>query len=125
MRTWISSALLLALSLPTSALAQEEGLVDDPESEDLRWRVKWNHVSNELPLGLRGAIRYVNFSDFKFFRDFDRDLNRVTIRSLYSSAFLSGAWGAHSMNLLVDDRERIRTMASGDIRTGMLQVIYP
>ena len=27
--------------------------------------------------------------------------------------------------LLVDDLEHIRTMASGDIHTGMLQVIYP
>jgi hypothetical protein len=27
--------------------------------------------------------------------------------------------------LLVDDREHIRTMASGDIRTGMLRVVYP
>jgi LPS-assembly protein len=79
--------------------------VDDPESDELRWRLDWDHVSNELPLGLRGAIRYVNFSDFQFFQDFDRDLNRVTIRSLYSSAYLSGAWGAHSVNMLVDDRE--------------------
>ena len=83
----------------------EAYVVDDPESEDLRWRYNWNHLSNELPLGLRAAVRFVDFSDFDFFRDFDRDLNRVTIRSLYSSAYIAGAWGAHSMNILVDDRE--------------------
>ncbi len=80
-------------------------VVDDPNSDELRWRVSWKHASSDLPLGLRAAIRYVNFSDFKFFRDFGRDLNRVTIRSLYSSAYISGAWGAHSMNVLIDDRE--------------------
>jgi len=84
-------------------------VVDDPNSDEIRWRVSWNHVSNDLPLGLRAAIRYVDFSDFQFFQDFDRDLNRVTIRSLYSSAYLSGAWGVHSMNVLVDDREVLST----------------
>ena len=79
--------------------------VDDPESPDLRWRVFWNHLSQDLPLGLRAAVNYTNFSDFDFFRDFDRDLNRITIRTLYSSAYLAGSWGAHSFNMLVDDRE--------------------
>jgi hypothetical protein len=79
--------------------------VDDPNSSDLRWRVFWNHLSNDLPLGLRAAVNYTNFSDFDFFRDFDRDLNRITIRTLYSSAYMAGAWGPHSLNLLVDDRE--------------------
>ena len=79
--------------------------VDDPNSSDLRWRVFWNHLSNDLPGGLRAAVNYTNFSDFDFFREFDRDLNRITIRTLYSSAYLAGAWGNHSVNLLVDDRE--------------------
>lgn len=85
--------------------------VDDPNSEDTRWKVSWNHLSEQLPWGLRAAVTYVNFSDFQFFRDFDRDLNRITIRSLYSTANLAGAWGAHSVNLLVDDREVLSSSA--------------
>lgn len=79
--------------------------VDDPDSEDVRWRVTWNHLSQNLPGGLRAAINYTDFSDFQFFRDFERDLNRITIRTLYSAAYLAGSWGPHSMNLYVDDRE--------------------
>jgi lipopolysaccharide assembly outer membrane protein LptD (OstA) len=85
--------------------------VDDPNSEDTRWKVSWNHLSERLPWGLRAAVTYVNFSDFQFFRDFDRDLNRITIRSLYSTANLAGAWGSHSVNLLVDDREVLSSSA--------------
>ncbi|MDX1645214.1 MAG: LPS assembly protein LptD [Thermoanaerobaculia bacterium] len=79
--------------------------VDDPESDSLRWRVNWQHLSQNLPRGLRAAINYTNFSDFRFFRDFDRDLVRITIRTLYSAAYLAGSWGPHSANLYVDDRE--------------------
>ena len=71
--------------------------VDNPNSSDLRWRVFWNHLSNDLPGGLRAAVNYTNFSDFDFFREFDRDLNRITIRTLYSSAYMAGAWGNHSV----------------------------
>jgi LPS-assembly protein len=87
----------------------EAYIVDDPNSEDLRWRYNWNHASNNLPLGLRAAVRFVDFSDFEFFRDFDRDLNRVTIRTLYSNAYVAGAWGPHSVNVLVDDREVLKS----------------
>ena len=47
--------------------------------------------------------------------------HRLSIMPGWVPVGLSGS----SRVLLVDNLERIRTMASGDIRTGMLQVIYP
>ena len=54
---------------------------------------------------MRGVIRVRDFSDFNFFRDFERNFNNISLRNLYSSGYLSGSWGPHSLNLLVDQRE--------------------
>jgi len=79
--------------------------IDDPIDDELRWKVSLKHESNDLPLGLRGVIDYVNYSDFDFFQDFERDFGKVTVRSLQSVGFLSGNWGQHSVTFLVEDRE--------------------
>lgn len=90
-------------------------VVDDPESDESRWKVFWTHKSDRLPLGFTGVVRYEDFSDFDFFQDFERDFNNVTIRRLLSAAFLTGSWGQHSVNLLVDQNETF--IREGDIAT--------
>ncbi|MGB6642125.1 MAG: LPS assembly protein LptD [Thermoanaerobaculia bacterium] len=80
-------------------------VVDDPESEDLRWKLNWTHTSDDLPWGMRGVVRYRNFSDFDFFRDFERDFNKISIRRLRSAGFVTGSWGQHSFTLLVEGEE--------------------
>jgi len=88
-------------------------LVRDPEAEDdpaagldeWRWKIDWYHQTEDLPWGLRGVASYHDFSDFQFFRDFERDFDRNTIRSLESRGFVTGHWGPHSLNVLVNDRE--------------------
>jgi LPS-assembly protein len=80
-------------------------IVDDPESDDLRWKLNWTHTSDDLPWGMRGVVRYRNFSDFDFFRDFERDFNKISIRRLRSSGFVTGSWGQHSFTALVSDEE--------------------
>ncbi len=90
-------------------------VIDDPDSEDLRWKVFWSHASEQLPLGMRGVVRYQDFSDFNFFRDFERDFSNVAIRRLRSEGFLTGSWGQQSFTLLVDDVETYIT--AGDITT--------
>jgi lipopolysaccharide assembly outer membrane protein LptD (OstA) len=79
--------------------------IEDPVADDVRWKVAWDHESNNLPGGMRGVVRVRDFSDFNFFRDFERDFNNISIRNLYSSGYVSGNWGPHSLNLLVDQRE--------------------
>ncbi|HUO86479.1 MAG TPA: LPS assembly protein LptD [Thermoanaerobaculia bacterium] len=93
--------------------------VRDPEAEDepglseWRWKVDWLHDTTDLPFGLRGLISYHDFSDFEFFRDFERDFDRNTIRSLESRGFLAGNWGSHSLNVLVLDQETFLAPAQG------------
>ncbi len=87
----------------------EGQIIDDPTSPDLRWKVFYTHASNDLPGGLRGVVRYQNFSDFDFFRDFERDFNNVSIRRLISSGFLSGSWGQSSFNMLAESNETFIT----------------
>ncbi|MEZ5331761.1 MAG: putative LPS assembly protein LptD [Thermoanaerobaculia bacterium] len=80
-------------------------LVDDPAGDTTRWRVNWQHESNDLPLGTRLVINHTDFSDFDFFQDFARSFNEITLRQIQSSAFLTGSWGNSLVNLLVDRRE--------------------
>ncbi len=47
-------------------------LIDDAERGERRWRLRWNHASNDLPGGFRGVVQAEDVSDFDFFRDFER-----------------------------------------------------
>ncbi|MES1240216.1 MAG: LPS assembly protein LptD [Acidobacteriota bacterium] len=82
--------------------------VRDPESttdEEWRWKVEWNHETTDLPFNMRGVVNYQDFSDFNFFRDFERDFDRNTLRFIDSRAFVTGNWGPHLLNILLQDRE--------------------
>jgi len=80
-------------------------VIKDPELDQWRWKVRLDHDSKDLPLGLRGVVSYEDYSDFNFFRDFERGLSTSTRSFVYSNAFLSGNWGNQSMNMLVDRRQ--------------------
>jgi LPS-assembly protein len=99
--------------------AADDGTVI-PDSEDDRWRVRWDHETRNLPFGMRGVVAYRDFSDFDFFQDFDRDRTQVALRTLYSNAFLAGSWGPHSINLLVDDRQTFLGAANGVVEQRQL-----
>ncbi len=91
-------------SLGTSGIFQGY-TIDDPVDDTWRWKAILSHTSDDLPWGLRGVVQVVKFSDFNFFRDFERDFNNISIRRLDSVGWLSGNWGSHSFNLLVQDSE--------------------
>lgn len=84
-------------------------IIDDDETGDTRWRVKLEHESNDLPLGMRGVVDVTRYSDFQFFQDFDRDFDRNSRRFEESRAFVTGNWGTHLVNLQVTDRETFAT----------------
>jgi lipopolysaccharide assembly outer membrane protein LptD (OstA) len=77
----------------------------DPDDEEIRYKINWDHETTDLPFGMRGVLTVREFSDFQFFRDFERDIDRNTIRSIESRGFLTGNWGPHSLNILVKKRE--------------------
>lgn len=79
--------------------------IRDQDRDEWRWRAELGHVSDDLPLGMRGVIDWIEYSDFGFFRDFERDFDRNSLRFQESRAFLTGNWGTHLVNLQVTDRE--------------------
>jgi LPS-assembly protein len=86
-------------------------IIDDPTRDDYRWKLRWDHVTRDLPLGLRGIVQLEDYSDFDYFRDFERGLITKTRNQIYSNAFVTGNWGSQSLNVLVDSR---RTFLSAD-----------
>jgi LPS-assembly protein len=81
--------------------------IKDPVQNRERWKVNINHVTDDLPFGMRGVVSLLRFSDFNFPRDFERDFSINTLRSVYSKGFLTGNWGPHLFNFLVDDRQTL------------------
>jgi LPS-assembly protein len=79
--------------------------VYDPEVKDWRWKIELNHTTNDLPRGMRAVVQYQDYSDFNFFQDFERDFDRNTLRFIESRAFVTGNWGPHLVNLLLNSRE--------------------
>ena len=80
-------------------------VIDDTERDAKRWRMRWTHQSQDLPGGFRGVVRFEDVSDFDFFRDFERRVDRNSQRQLYSTAFMSGNWGNQSLNVQLDQRK--------------------
>ncbi|MFL6201973.1 MAG: LPS-assembly protein LptD [Thermoanaerobaculia bacterium] len=93
--------------------------IRDPEEladEEWRWKVEWNHETTDLPAGMRGVVNFLDFSDFNFFRDFERDFDRNTLRFIDSRAFATGNWGPHLLNILVNSRETFVGSGLADVR---------
>ena len=79
--------------------------VHDSEIDEWRWKVEWNHTTDDLPWGMRGVVQYSDYSDFNFFRDFERSFDRNTLRFIDSRAFVTGNWGPHLLNAQITSRE--------------------
>ncbi len=79
--------------------------IRDPSDGDWRWKIDLLHETTDLPKGMRGVLKIQEFSDFDFFRDFERNIDRNSRRSLESKGFVSGNWGNHSLNILAQRQE--------------------
>jgi LPS-assembly protein len=75
------------------------------DTQQREWRAVWDHTASKLPGGFRGVISLNQYSDYDFFRQFQRLEGENTRRFLYSNAFLSGDWGAQSLSMQIDQRE--------------------
>lgn len=90
--------------------------VDDATREDWRWKLRWDHDTRDLPWGLRGVVGFEDYSDFEFFRDFERGYDQKAKSSIYSTAFLTRNAGNHSLNFQVDRRQTfLGSFASSDV----------
>ncbi|MEA2603590.1 MAG: LPS-assembly protein [Acidobacteriota bacterium] len=98
--------------------------VRDPEVDQWRWKVELNHTTDDLPHGMRGVIQYQDFSDFNFFRDFERSFDRNTLRFIDSRAFVTGNWGPHLFNLLLNSRETFINQADTVVQRKLPELEY-
>jgi LPS-assembly protein len=80
--------------------------VKDPaDNGKLRWKVRADHDTEDLPFGMRMVLQYQKFSDFNYLRDFEHDFDTSSLRFIDSRAFLTGNWGPNLLNILVNDRQ--------------------
>jgi LPS-assembly protein len=71
----------------------------------LRWKVNFNHDTEDMPFGMRLVMQYQKYSDFNYLRDFERDFDTSSLRFVDSRAFLTGNWGPNLLNVLFNDRQ--------------------
>jgi lipopolysaccharide assembly outer membrane protein LptD (OstA) len=86
--------------------------VRDSTVNQWRWKVDLNQTTDDLPQGMRAVVHYQNYSDFNFFRDFERSFDQNTLRFIDSRGFVTGNWGANLVNLLLSSRETFITLDS-------------
>ena len=79
---------------------------DDPRiCGKLRWKLIFNHDTEDMPFGMRLVMQYRKYSDFDYLRDFERDFDTSSLRFVDSRAFLTGNWGPNLLNILFNDRQ--------------------
>jgi lipopolysaccharide assembly outer membrane protein LptD (OstA)/acetyl-CoA acetyltransferase len=99
-------------------------LLADRDLDRQEWRTIWNHSTSDLPGGLRGVVSVNQYSDYDFFREFQRSEEENTRRFLYSNAFLSGNWGAQSLSMIVDQRETFLSDGRTSTQRQLPEVTY-
>lgn len=79
--------------------------VRDPEAGKQQWKYEYKHAQENLPGGFRGVVDIRDYSNFDFFRQYDRDPRLPTLSNIYSSAYLTKNRPGYSLNLLADRRD--------------------
>ena len=97
--------------------------IKDPTVDRYRYKLLLNHVTEDLPFDMRGVISYQKVSDFNYYRDFERDINANSLRSIYSRGFITGNWGPNLLNFLVDDRATFVDTANTNTFTSANSII--
>ena len=70
-----------------------------------RWKVRLDHVSDDLPYGFRGVVAIRDYSDQEYLQDFERSFALSSARQILSRAFLTKNFGDDSVNLRFERSE--------------------
>jgi LPS-assembly protein len=70
-----------------------------------RWKLRLDHVSDDLPWGFRGVLSIRRYSDEEFLQDFERNLTLASARQIVSRGFLTKNIGADSLNIRFERTE--------------------
>lgn len=106
------------LSEPSDAWEDETGRV--PFDGDLldpvtglpigadRWKIELFHKTQDLWGAFDFVVDLEEYSDFDYLQDYERSANNQARPFIYSRAFLSANYSKSSLNILVDQRQRIQ-----------------
>lgn len=86
---------------------QKDHLDNSWEQGDDRWKVQFNHETNQLWGKFRGVISFEDYSDFDYLQDYERSVNLQTKSVVRSQGFLSANFGVSSLNILAEQTQRI------------------
>jgi LPS-assembly protein len=70
-----------------------------------RWKILVDHVSDDLPWGMRGVVALRRYSDPEYLLDYARGFATTSLREVDSRAFLSKNEGVDSLNLRLERSE--------------------
>ena len=70
-----------------------------------RWKIRLDHVSEDLPWGMRGVVAIRDYSDAEYLQDFERNFDLTSTREILSRAFLTKNWDVNSLNLRFERSE--------------------
>lgn len=72
-----------------------------------RWKIRLDHVSDDLPWGFRGVVSVRDYSDDQYLQDLERSFALNAASQIISRAFLTRNVGADSFNLRLERNETI------------------
>jgi LPS-assembly protein len=67
-----------------------------------RWKVRLDHVSDDLPYGFRGVLSIRDYSDDQYLQDIERSFALASSRQILSRGFLTKNFGDNSVNFRVE-----------------------
>ena len=70
-----------------------------------RWKLRLDHVADDLPFGFRGVLSIRDYSDQQYLQDYERSFALNSARQIVSRGFLSKNFGADSLNVRFERSE--------------------
>ena len=89
------------------------GVYGDEDGEPLE--APLDHVSDDLPWGMRGVVAIRDYSDQYYLQDWERQFLYTSAREILSRGFLTKNFGADSFNLRFESSD---TISRGDGHPG-------
>jgi LPS-assembly protein len=75
------------------------------EQPETRWKIRLDHVSDDLPFGFRGVLNIRDYSDQQYLQDYERSFSLNSARQIVSRGFLTKNFGADSLNIRFERSE--------------------
>ena len=70
-----------------------------------RWKLRLDHVADDLPFGFRGVLSIRDYSDQQYLQDYERSFALNSARQIVSRGFLTKNFGADSLNVRFERSE--------------------